>query len=155
MSGQTRFQEDSYSWAQLIRKYEVTLQVMAGESSNVFGKVRTVTGLPGGGGYHNMVSIEMALELGLTIRECDYEELLAGADDIPLRVVGVAKLKIRHQGTFGAGIQWIPHWTDIEVYVLLALQGLLKRDMLLSWPTQNRLRLLNNNNENSDGLLRY
>ena len=102
-----------------------------------------------------MVSIEMALELGLTIRECDYEELLAGADDIPLRVVGVAKLKIRRQGTFGAGIQWIPYWTDIEVYVLLALQGLVKRDMLLSWPTQNRLRLLNNNNENSDGLLRY
>ena len=100
-------------------------------------------------------SIEMALELGLTIRECDYEELLAGADDIPLRVVGVAKLKICRHGTFGAGIQWIPYWTDIEVYVLLALQGLVKRDMLLSWPTQNRLRLLNNNNENSDGLLRY
>ena len=84
MSGQTRFQEDSYSRAQLIRKYEVTLQVMAGESSNLFGKVRTITGLPGGGGYHDMVSIEMALELGLTIRECDYEELLAGADNIPL-----------------------------------------------------------------------
>ena len=67
----------------------------------------------------------------------------------------MAKLKIHRQGTFGAGIQWIPHWTDIEVYVLMALQGLLQKDMLLSWPTQNRLRLLNNNNENSDGLLRY
>ena len=86
---------------------------MTGESLYVFGKVRTVSGLPGGGGYHDMVSIEMALELGLTIRECDYEELLAGADNIPLGVVGVAKLKIRRQGTFGAGIQWIPYWTDI------------------------------------------
>ena len=102
-----------------------------------------------------MVSVKMALELGLTIRECDYRELLAGPDDIPLGVVGDVKLKIRRHGIFGAGIQWIPYWTDIEVYVLLALQGLVKRDLLLSWPAQNRLRLLNNNNENSDGLLRY
>ena len=109
MSNQIRLQEDLYSQAQLIRRHEVTLQVMAGESLNVIEKVWTVTGLPGGGGYHDMVSIEMALELGLTIRECDYEELLAGADNIPLRVVGMAKLKIRRQGTFGAGIQWIPH----------------------------------------------
>ena len=153
MSGQTRFQNDAFGRAQLIRKHEVTLQVISGEPSDMPGL--TVTGLPGGGGWHNMVSVEMALELGLTIRECDYRELRAGPDDIPLRVVGEAKLKIRHHGIFGAGIQWIPYWTDIEVYVLLALQGLLKRDMLLSWPTQNRLRLLNNNNENSDGLLRY
>ena len=95
MSGQTRLQEDSYSRAQLIRKYEVTLQVMAGESSNVIGKVRTVTGLPGGGGYNDMVSLRMALELGLTIRECDHEQLLVGANNIPLRVVGMAKLRIR------------------------------------------------------------
>ena len=153
MSGRTRFQNDAFGRAQLIRKHEVTLQVISGEPSDITGL--TVTGLPGGGGWHNMVSVEMALELGLTIRECDYRELLAGPDDIPLRVVGEAKLKIRRHGIFGAGIQWIPYWTDIEVYVLLALQGLVKRDLLLSWSAQNRLRLLNNNNENSDGLLRY
>ena len=153
MSGRTRFQNDAFGRAQLIRKHEVTLQVISGEPSDMPGL--TVTGLPGGGGWHNMVSVEMALELGLTIRECDYRELRAGPDDNPLRVVGEVKLKICRHGIFGAGIQWIPYWTDIEVYVLLALQGLVGRDLLLSWDAQNRLRLLNNNNENSDGLLRY
>ena len=155
MSNQIKHQEDLYGQAQRIRCHEIMLQVMAGESSNVIEKVRTVTGLTGGGDYNDMVSLRMALELGLIIRECDHEQLLVGTDNIPLRVVGMSKLKIRRQGPFGAGI---PHWTDIEVYVMIALQGLLQKDMLLSWPTQSRLRLLNNNNENSDssdGLLRY
>ena len=76
----------------------------------------------------------MALELGLIIRECDHEQLLVGADNIPLRVVGISKLKIRCQGPFGVE----PHWTDIWVYVMFALQ----KDMLLSWPTQRELQLI-------------
>ena len=97
-------------------------------------EIRTVTGIPGGGDYNNMISIRMALELGLTIRESDHEQLLVGADNIPLRVVGMLRLKICHRGPFGVG----PHWTDIEVYVMVALQ----KDMLLSWPTQRKLQLI-------------
>ena len=153
MSGRTRFQNDAFGRAQLIRKHEVTLQVVSGEPSDMPGL--NVTGLPGGGGWYNMVSVEMALELGLTIRECDYRELRAGPDDIPLRVVGEAKLKICCHGICGAGLQWIPYWTDIEVFVLSALQGRVGRDLLLSWDAQNKLHLIINNNENSEGLLRY
>ena len=103
MSGQTRFQNDAFGWAQLIKKYEVTLQVVSGEPSDMPGL--TVTGLPGGGGWYNMVSVEMAQELGLKVRESDYRELRAGPDDIPLRVIGEAKLKVRRHGIRGAGLQ--------------------------------------------------
>ena len=134
MSNQIRLQEDLYSQAQLIRRHEVTLQVIAGESSKEIEEIRTVTGLPGGGDYNDMISIRMALELGLTIRESDHEQLLVGADNIPLRVVGISKLKIRRRGPFGVE----PHWTDIWVYVMFTLQ----KDMLLSWPTQSKLQLI-------------
>ena len=153
MSRRTRFQNDAFGRAQLIKKYEVTLQVVSGEPSDMPGL--TVTGLPGGGGWYNMVSVEMAQELGLKVRESDYRELRAGPDDIPLRVIGEAKLKVRRHGIRGAGLQWIPYWIDIEVFVLLALQGRVGRDLLLSWDAQNQLHLIINDNENSEGLLRY
>ena len=67
MSNQIRLQEDLYSQAQRIRRHEIMLQVMAGESSKGIEEIRTVTGIPGGGDYNVMISIRMALELGLTI----------------------------------------------------------------------------------------
>ena len=83
----------------------------------------------------------MARELGLKVRESNCRELGAGSDNIPLRVIGEARLKVRHHGIRGSGLQWIPYWIDIEVFVLLALQGRVGRDLLLSWDAQNRLHL--------------
>ena len=62
MSGRTRFQNDAFGRAQLIRKHEVTLQVVSGEPSDMPGL--TVTGLPGGGGWYNMVSVEYGTRAG-------------------------------------------------------------------------------------------
>ena len=134
MSNQIKHQEDLYGLAQRIRRHEITLQVIAGESSKGIKEIRTITGIPGDGDNNDMISIRMALELGLTIRASEHKQLWTGADDIPLRVVGISKLKIRRRGPFGVG----PHWTDIWVHVMCALQ----KDMLLSWPTQSKLQLI-------------
>ena len=134
MSKQIKHQEDLYSLAQRIRRHEITLQVIAGESSKGIEEIRTITGIPGDGDNNDMISIQMALELGLTIRASDHEQLLVGADNIPLQVVGISKLKIRRRGPFGVE----PHWTDIWVHVMCALQ----KDTLLSWPTQRELQLI-------------
>ena len=134
MSKQIKHQEDLYSLAQRIRRHEITLQVIAGESSKGIEEIRTVTGIPGDGDNNDMISIRMALELGLTIRASKHKHLWTSVDDKPLRVVGISKLKIRRRGPFGVE----PHWTDIWVYVMFALQ----KDMLLSWPTQRELQLI-------------
>ena len=95
MSKQIKHQEDSYNLAQQIRRHEITLQVIPGESSKGIEEIRTVTGIPGEGDNNDMVSIRMALELGLTIRASKHQQLGTGVDDKPLEVVGILKLKIR------------------------------------------------------------
>ena len=57
MSNQIKHQEDLYGQAQRIRPLEITLQVIAGESSKGIEEIRTVTGIPGGGDYNDMISI--------------------------------------------------------------------------------------------------
>ena len=134
MSKQIKHQEDLYSLAQRIRRHEITLQVIAGESSKGIEEIRTITGIPGDGDNNDMISIQMALELGLTIRASKHQQLWTGVDDKPLEIVGISKLKIRRRGPFGVG----PHWTDVWVHVMYTLQ----KDMLLSWPTQRELQLI-------------
>ena len=134
MSKQIKHQEDSYNLAQRIRRHEITLQVIPGESSKGIEEIRTVTGIPGEGDNNDMVSIRMALELGLIIRASPHQRIWTGVDDKPLDVVGISKLKIRRRGPFGVE----PHWTDVWVHVMYNLQ----KDMLLSWPTQRELQLI-------------
>ena len=134
MSKQIKHQEDLYSLAQGIRRHEIMLQVIAGESSKGIEEIRTVTGIPGDGDNNNMISIRMALELGLIIRASPHQRIWTGVDDKPLEVVGISKLKIRRRGPFGVG----PHWTDVCVHVIHNLH----KDMLLSWPTQRQLQLI-------------
>ena len=102
MSRRTRFQNYAFGRAQLIKRHEGNLQVVSGEPSDMPGL--NVTGLPGGGGWYNLVSVEMARELGLKVRESNCRELGAGPDDIPLRVIGEARLKVRRHGIHGSGI---------------------------------------------------
>ena len=118
------------SWQ--IRHQEITLQVIAGERA--IEEIRTITGIPGDGANNNMISVRMALELGLTIRASKHQQLWTSVDDKPLEVVGISKLKIRRRGPFEVG----PHWTDVWVHVMYNLQ----KDMLLSWPTQRELQLI-------------
>ena len=62
MSRRTWFQNDAFGRAQLIKKYEISR-----EPSDMPGL--TVTGLPGGGGWDDMVFVEIVQELGLAVRK--------------------------------------------------------------------------------------
>ena len=132
MPKQMKHQEDLYSLSQRIRRQEITLQVIAGERT--IEEIRTITGIPGDGDNNDMISVQMALELGLTIRASKHQQLGTGIDKKPLEVVGISKLKICHRGPFGVG----PHWTEVCVHMIHNLQ----KDMLLSWPTQRELQLI-------------
>ena len=127
-----------------VRHQEITLQVIAGERP--IEEIRTVTGIPGDGANNDLILVRMALELGCQIKSSKYQQYGIGIDGRPLEVVGILRLKVRHLGHFGIE----PHWTNVSVHVIHNLH----KDMLLSWPTQRQLRLLNSQHLNRQKLLK-
>ena len=121
-----------------IRHQEITLQVIAGEKT--VEEIRTVTGISGDGTSNNLVSVLMALELGCQIKPSKCEEHRIGIHGKMLEVVGISRLKICRLGHFRIE----PHWTSVSVLVIHNLH----KDMLLSWPTQRQLQLLNSQHLN-------
>ena len=138
MSKQIGHQEDLYSLSQQIRHQEITLQVIASEGH--FGpieEIRSITGIPGEGANNDVISVQMAMELGCRIKPSKYQQL-SGINEKLLEVVGTSKVKLRHRGHFGVG----PHWINVCVHVIHNLRTDFHRDMLMSWPTLQKLRLV-------------
>ena len=121
-----------------ITHQEITLQVIAGERT--VEEIRTVTGISGNGASNDLVSVRMALELGCRIKPSKCEQYGIGIDGKPLKVVGISRLKICGLGHFGIE----PHWTNVSVLVIDNLH----KEILLSWPTQRQLQLLNSQHLN-------
>ena len=121
-----------------IRHQEITLQVIVSEGH--FGpieEIKTINGIPGDGANNDMISVRMALELGCHIKPSKYQQL-SGIDEKLLEVVGISRLKLCRRGPFGVG----PHWINVCVHVIHNLHTDFHRDMLMSWPTLQKLRLV-------------
>ena len=85
MAKQVRHQEDLYSRSKRIRQQEITLQVIAGERT--IEEIRTIIGIPGDGANNDMISVQMALELGCQIKSSKYLQYWSCIDGKPLEML--------------------------------------------------------------------
>ena len=135
--------------APFIMSRPITLQITVGE--RVIEEIRTITGIPGYGGNNDLISVRLALELGCRIKPSKFGQYRLEEKD--LEVVWISRLKLHLLGPFGRDP--LKHWVDVSVIVIHNLHSVsvYGRDMLLSWPTQNQLRIPNSQHLNQQRLL--